>query len=257
MRTELTKFVQNIYDESGGLRQLLTSTTSFVTPGLASIYGLAPSALATSDAEGFSRVQLDPGQRAGLLTLSGFLAWKATDSQPNTIQRGVFIMRRIICQALGSPPPTAQGASLGGQPTDRQRIDALTGPGTCGAGCHGQYINPAGFAFEHFGALGEYRTSDAGNPVDSAAALPFESGSIAYHDAGELSRALADSPQAHACFAGYLLEYLAGREVVASDAPLVAKLAQTSLGSASTRQLLATVLESEALRQPLATKEQP
>jgi hypothetical protein len=256
MRIELEKFTQSIYDESGGIRQLLTSTTSFVTPGLAAIYGLAPAGLPAPDADGFSRVQLDPAQRSGLLTRSGFLASKGTDTQPNTIQRGVFVLRKIICQPLGDPPPSAQGATLGGQPTNRQRIDALTGPGTCGAGCHARYINPAGFAFEHFGALGEYRTSDAGNPIDSASTFPFESGDVAYQDASELSRALAESPQVHTCFTGYLFEYLVGRETVAGDAPLLAQLAQSSLSGAPTRQLLAAVLESDALRQPLVTGEQ-
>lgn len=249
MRTELGKFAQNIYDEGGGLRQLLTSTTTFVTPALAGIYGLDAASLPAADADGFARVQLDPTQRAGLLTLSGFLAWQATESQPKTIGRGVFVLRKIICQPLGNPPPTARGVQLGGQATDRERIEALTGAGTCGAACHGSHINPAGFAFEHFGALGEYRTSDAGSAIDAAGSLPLASGEVSYDDAIGLSRALAESPQAHACFAGFLLEYLVGRKLGDTDAELAARLAASSLAGASTRKLVATALENVAVPQ--------
>src|SRR5207249_857233 len=147
MRAELGKFTQDVFERKGGLRELLTSTTTFVTPRLAAIYGLAPDSLPAPDADGLSRVELDPTERAGLLTRAGCLAWKGKESQPNTIQRGVFVVRKIICQQLGNPPVEAQRATLGNQPTNRERVDALTGPGTCGAGCHGRYINPAGFAF--------------------------------------------------------------------------------------------------------------
>ena len=40
MRIELGKFTGNVYDSGLGVRELFTSTTTFVTPRLASIYGL-------------------------------------------------------------------------------------------------------------------------------------------------------------------------------------------------------------------------
>lgn len=244
MHAEFQKFTEHVYQMGGGLRELLTSTTTFVSQRLSPIYGLDATALSAPDAEGFSRVELDAAERSGLLTLSGFLAWKGTDSQPNTIQRGVFVIRRILCQPLGNPPVAAQGATFGNQTTNRARVEALTGPGTCGAGCHGRYINPAGFAFEHFGALGEYRTVDAGTLIDSSATFEFEDGPGSYMDAPQFSQVLSDSLQAHACFSSYLLEYLRGREGVAEDAALVENLAQRSLGGASTRELLIAAVEA-------------
>jgi hypothetical protein len=207
------------------------------------------------DSDGFSRVELDPGQRSGLLTRAGFLAWKGTDSQPNTIQRGVFITRRIICQKLGAPPAAAQGATVGGQKTDRERIEALTGQGTCGAGCHGTYINAPGFALEHYGAMGEYRTQDGDTPIDAAANFPFDEGPVAFADAVDFSQVLARSPQVHACFSGFLVEYLLGREAAPTDDILVASLAKLSLSGASARDLLVSVLESDVVRYPLTIEE--
>jgi len=253
MHAEFLKFTDNVYQLGGGLRELLTSTTSFVTPRLAGIYGLDTTTLPVPDADGFSRVELDATQRSGLLTLSGFLAWKGTDSQPNTIQRGVFVTRRILCQPLGNPPEAAQGASFADQTTNRARIEALTGPGTCGAGCHGLYINPAGFAFEHFGAMGEYRTDDDGSPIDASASFEFEDGPASYVGASQFSQLLGGSLQAHACFSSYLLEYLRGREGGPEDAALVENLARSSLAGASIRDLLAAALVSATTGTELTT----
>ena len=257
MRAELGKFTENVYEQGGGVRELLTSTTTFVTPRLSSIYGVTPPGTGVPDADGFVQVELDPTERAGLLTLSGFLGWKGTASQPNTIQRGVFINRKIICQTLPIPPPEAQGKTLGDQKTDRERVNALTGPGTCGAGCHGIYINGPGFALEHYGAMGEYRTLDGDAPVDSSGTFSFADGSVAFTDAVDFSEALARSPQVHACFSDYLVQYVAGRDTLPADAAVVGQLAERSAAGASARDLLISLLGSDLARYPLAITESP
>lgn len=248
MEREAKTFMSDQYQRGGGLRELLMSTTSFVTPALAATYGLTPSSLPAADASGVSRVELDPTQRAGLLTRSGFLAWKAGEAQPNSIQRGVFILRRVLCQPLGNPPPSAQGKSFGVELTNRKRVEALTGAGTCAAACHARYINPLGFGLEHFGALGEYRASDAGEPIDASGSFAGPNGELRFGNAVELSRVLAESPQAHACYSSYLLEYLLGREPSPGDAALAAELGRRSLGGAPTRELLAITVQSDAFR---------
>jgi hypothetical protein len=257
MRAELGKFTGNVYDQGGGVRALLTSRTTFVTPRLAALYGVTPSAGAAPDADGFVPVELDAAQRAGLLTLSGFLSWKGTASQPNTIQRGVFINRKVICQTLPNPPQAAQGKTLGDQPTDRERVDALTGPGTCGAGCHGVYINGPGFALEHYGAMGEYRTVDGDAPVDSSGTFSFAGGPVAFTDARDFSDALATSPQVHRCFSDYLAQYVTGRDTLPADAAFIEQLAASSVAGASARDLLIALLESDLVRLPLAITESP
>src|SRR5262249_50929605 len=158
------------------------------------------------------QVDLPEAERSGLLTRSGFLAWKGTKFQPDTILRGVFINRRILCQALGDPPAAAMGAKLGSEKTDRDRVWALTGKGTCGETCHGTYIDPAGFAFEHYGAMGEYRAQDNGYPVDATGTFPFADGTKSYDGAAEFSAAAAAAEQTHECYARYWVEYLYGRD---------------------------------------------
>ncbi len=254
MRGELERFVEHtVVDNGGGVRELLTSRTTFVTPEIAQIYGIDPATLGPADAEGFSRVELDPAQRGGFLTLSGFLAWKGTAAQPDTILRGVFVNLKVICQELGEPPDEAMGAQLGSEATNRERVNALTGPGTCGAACHGNYINPLGYAFENFGALGEYRTTDNGVTVDASASYPFEGGAQSYANAVELSAVLAESPQVHGCFSKFWVEFGLGRTVKDDDQALIDLIAAESQAGASVKDMLRTLLTSEAIRYRLAT----
>lgn len=257
MRTELAKFTSSLFHGGQGVRDLFTSTTTFVTPRLAAVYGLSPDALPAPDADGFSRVELNPSERAGLLTRLGFLAWKAKEIQPDTIQRGVFITRKIVCQPLPDPPEAGLRAALGVEATNRKRVEALTGRGTCGAACHGAFINPAGYSLERYGALGEYRTLDGEAAIDSAASYPLQEGAASFNDGVEFSRVLGESAQVHACFAGNLLEYLLGRERTQAEAALTSELARRSLAGASLRDLFSAVLESDALRRAITTKGSP
>jgi hypothetical protein len=256
MRLELGKFADHVvFEEGGGVRELLTSTTTFVSPGLAAIYGVATEALPAADADGFSQVSLDPTERSGLLTRLGFLAWRGKQVEPDSIHRGVFVVRKILCQPLGPPPDAAMGAQLGGEETNRQRIEALTGAGTCGASCHGTFINPAGFALERYGAIGEYRTEAEGQAVDSAATYPFTDGVQSYQDAIQFSALLGDSRQVHACAAAFWVEFLLGRSRAAEDDALVARLVEESLSGGSILRIVESLLASDVTRYRLATKE--
>lgn len=255
MREELQRFVDDvIMNENGGVAELLTSRTTFVTESLAEIYGIDPSSL-TFDADGFAKVELDPKQRSGLLTRAGFLAWRGTSSQPDTILRGVYINRRIICQELGDPPDAAMGAMLGDEETNRERVEALTGAGTCGSTCHGTFIDPIGYAFEGYGAIGEWRDQDNGHPVDATSTFPFREGAQSYDGAVQLSEILAQSPQVHECMSRYWIEYVLARDVVDADGSLIDQLAEESEGGASVKEVLSHLLSSAAFRYRLAATE--
>jgi hypothetical protein len=249
LRLELARFAEHVLlEEDGGIAELLTSRTAFVTPRTAQVYGLDPATLPAADERGFSRVELDPAERSGVLTRGAFLAWKGTATEPDTILRGVFINRRILCQDLGDPPDEAIGAELPEGGTGRERVEALTGDGTCGQGCHSSFINPIGYAFEHYDAIGGYRTTDAGKPVDAASSFPFLEGERSFADAIELSDVLAESLQVHRCYAGFWVEHALGRARTEADEALVEQVAERSLAGASTRDLFVDILSSDVLR---------
>ncbi|MCA9539184.1 MAG: DUF1592 domain-containing protein, partial [Myxococcales bacterium] len=100
MRAEADLFFAHIvFDRAGSVAALLTDATSFVTPALATLYGLEAPAVPVA------RVALPPEQRAGLLTRAGFLAAHGHFEHPSPVLRGVFVLERLLCAA--PPPPMA------------------------------------------------------------------------------------------------------------------------------------------------------
>jgi hypothetical protein len=158
----------------------------------------------------------------------------------------VFINQRVLCvtlpppapDATGLPPPTADM-------TNRERVEATTGNNTCGTGCHSTIINPPGYAFEGFDAVGKFRTTDRGKLIDDASAYDFIDGTRAFDGPVEFSRALVESVQPHACYAHNWLSYLNGRVVDALETPRVDYLAALSRGGElSTRDLILSIVDS-------------
>ncbi len=224
MQIEARRFVEDIvFDQGLGYAELLTSTHTFVDAELAAIYDID----AGLGAE-FERVELDPAERSGLLTRSGFLMSKAYQVDPDPIHRGAFISFELLCNTSPPIPDNVSAVAPDPTKTNRERVDDHTGEGTCGAGCHSALINPAGFAFEHYDAIGAYRTMDNGQPVNAADAFMLDGQLVEYDNAIEFSNLLADSKQAHDCYARRLLEYTYGRDHRNADNDVVAELGTKS-----------------------------
>jgi hypothetical protein len=241
LRSETEHFVRGaLVDHAGGFADLFTSSFSFVNATLAPLYGLSGD---FDDA--FKRVDLDPNQRAGLLTQLGFLISRSGETAP--IQRGVFLNRKILCAML--PPPPAFTIPKSSGSTRRERIESMTGKGTCGEGCHARLINPAGFPLESFDDQGRFRSQDNGQPVDTAASYPFNDGARDYAGAIAWSRVIASSQQAHECYVRHWLEFAFERRAGDGDAALVTRIAESSrVDGKSVRELLTLLLQSESVR---------
>jgi len=143
----------------------------------------------------------------------------------------VDITRRLLCVTLSPPPGEIPPLPpfMPGQ-TNRERVAAHTGAGFCG-GCHNTLINPLGFAFEGFDAVGRARTMDNGKPIDTNGEYKFSSGTKSYKNAAELSALLAEDEQAHGCYSANLTEFALGRDLAGGDAALVTTLQSASLTS--------------------------
>jgi hypothetical protein len=119
--------------------------------------------------------------------------------------------------------------------TNRERVTTHTEHGVC-AGCHVATINPIGFAFENFDAMGQLRTTDAGKPVDTTGEYEWPEGLQPFDGAKEFVAQMAESGQPHACFAMHLAEYALARDIGSSDAALVTKLQEISLRQQSSEK---------------------
>ena len=244
MRQEVLLFLRWIFDQGLGLKEIYTAPVGFVNDSLAPLYELAG-----TFGPGFMRVDLDPKQRSGLLTQAGFLSSYAVANDPDSIHRGVFVNQRILCFTLPPPDPKAHPLiDLQPNMTNRQRVEATTGTGTCGEGCHSTWINTAGFAFEEYDAIGRYRTTDRGQPVDSSDAYPFvPEGLRAYNDAVGFSKAISESTQAHTCYTRNWMAYVNGRGVAPEEIPLADYWALLSrAGKLSMKDLVLAMVTSDA-----------
>lgn len=243
MREEVLKFLRYVFEQGQGVGGIFTTPVGFVNAALAPLYGV-PAPAGTE----LTRVELNPSQRSGLLTLAGFLASYAVVEDPDSIHRGVFVNQRILCVELPPPDPKATVLKpLDAGMTNRERVEATTGPGTCGAGCHSTMINPPGFAFEHFDAVGKYRTEDRGKPINSAASYGFSEGLKSFDGAVEFSHLLAESPQAHSCYLQNWLGYINGHPFKPEEqATLDALLGDSLAGKLPLRDAVIRIVTADA-----------
>ncbi|MGF1467508.1 MAG: DUF1592 domain-containing protein [Sandaracinaceae bacterium] len=244
-RQELEAFLRHVlHDERGGLKELLTSTDTFVNAELASIYGLGGS----FPEDRLVPATLDGSQRRGVFTQVGFLASRATSVQPDPIHRGVFLAERMACIHIGAPPDDVPALPPTMGRTNRQTIEDHTErEGTVCADCHSTLINPFGFPFESYDAVGAWRDLDNGFPVDTAAAPPIDGDPVDVAGAVELAQVLADSEAVHACYVEHWMQFLLGRTEADEDRTLSRDLAPRSqAGTLGVRELIAEVVSSKA-----------
>jgi hypothetical protein len=235
-------FFDKIFTQSLGVREILTATTGFVGPATAPLYGISV------PAGGYAERDLGP-QRVGYFSQLPFLTLHGFNADPDPIHRGVSMNLDVLCAKLGPPAATIPPIPpiMPGQ-TNRQRIDTLTS--SCGNQCHNQMINPLGFSFEHFDGMGQYRdTENGGLPIDSSGSYRFMSGTKTFANAAELMRTMADDPQVHLCYAKKLASHALQRDIVASDQPLLQRLATASMStSGSVKQVILQLVRSDAFR---------
>jgi hypothetical protein len=247
MHTEVDMFVtSNILDGDGKLSSLLTSNQTWVNGPLASIYGINP-----PSASGFTQVTLDPTHRAGLLTLSALLAEHAHQVQPSIVWRGVFVLDRLFCAPPPDPPANVNTAVVDtttAMNTNRDREEAHITNASC-AGCHTQ-IDGIGFTFEEFDALGQFRTTDNGQPVDTSGTIVGTDVDGPVTNAVDLANKLAGSAQVHTCMTKEWLRYAYARVEDQTDTCNIQLMDQAfTAGNSDIRELLVAIVKSNEFTQ--------
>jgi|GEM_PF-2423757 len=244
-KEEIEQFIAwHIYTENGTVKELYTADYTIANDRLAALYGVEST---TSE---FTRIDLDPTERSGILTLLGPLAYKSDVGQSSPIHRGVFINDIVLCKSLPAPPDVVPGLPVQDPTlTNRERVEAHTGEGTCGEGCHSALINPPGFAFEQYDELGRFRTEDNGLPVDAGDDYYFILDGLQSWQTGvEFTQILAESQEAHQCYAEHVLSYFLGRPIQDDDEHFVETLYQASKDNTSILDLVLLTVELDSFR---------
>jgi hypothetical protein len=199
------------------MKDVTESTQAFVSGASAFIYGKA-----APSTPGF--MDLDPTQRLGIFSQPAVLASHSGPTTTRLVKRGVFFTRKVMCLPLGNPPPdidTTVPPNAGA--TERQRIETATARPPC-SGCH-SYINPFGFALENFDAIGRFRTTDEGKPIDPSISVGFfDEGKLSVSSPVEALKAFTRSLRFQQCFTRQLFRFYTGREETAGDDPMLRQM---------------------------------
>ncbi len=206
MMRETEMFFGAIIHEDRSVLDLIDADFTFVNERLAKHYGITG---VSGDA--FRRVALKDGQRGGILTQASVLTVTSNPTRTSPVKRGKWILEQIL--GTPPPPPPADVPELDAQAklsgSLRQRMEQHRANPSC-ASCHAR-MDPLGFGFENFDAIGAWRTTDSGAPVDSSGVLP--SGQT-FRGPKELKAILKARDKEFArCLAEKLLTYALGRGV--------------------------------------------
>ncbi|MEO8213318.1 MAG: DUF1592 domain-containing protein [Myxococcales bacterium] len=208
---EVEAFVSSVFlTGDGTLKTLLTAPYTFANATTAKEYGLTVAGTA------MTKVDLNPAQRRGILMQVPFL--RANSIAP-PVHRGLVVYRQLLCGVI-PPPPAAVPDVAPDSPnsTTRERFDVHSNL-ACAQACHTRF-DPWGFAFENFDALGHYRTTENGKPVDPSGVLQAngtvggttpQMQTLAFKNAGELVDALAGSSEVSWCTANQWARYMLHR----------------------------------------------
>ncbi|HWA09669.1 MAG TPA: DUF1592 domain-containing protein [Opitutaceae bacterium] len=219
MRQETELFFQSIQREDRSVMDLIKSDYTFLNERLAKHYGI-PNVYGSR----FRRVTLDPdSHRGGLLRQGSILTVTSYATRTAPTIRGKWIMENL----LGSPPPppppnvpALKDNTISASLPMRARLAEHRANPAC-ASCH-NLIDPAGFALENFDAIGRWRVTEEGIPIDATGGLP--DGSKCDGVAG-LENGLAAHPEVFTTtMTEKLLTFALGRGVEPYDAPAIRQI---------------------------------
>jgi hypothetical protein len=253
-RGGIERFIETVWNSSGALSELLTRPAVHLDAATAPLYGIPP------PPPGEWKVVEATGERAGLLTQPGLMAYLAGPEDSSPILRGVFVRERLLCQLLPAPPADIPIIPPDPDPnaTTRERFAAHTANAAC-AGCH-DLIDPVGFGFEQYDGLGRFRTTENGLPVDASGALTRVGDDLrgTFNGAVELSQRLAASAEVQDCVATQVYRFALGRLEAKEDTCALAYVqAQFRESGGDLRELMVAVATSHAFLTRAAPASEP
>ena len=221
MRRETELFVEDVVRENRSVTELLTANYTFVNERLAKHYGIS-----NIYGDHFRRVMLPDGTaRRGLLGHASVLTVTSYAHRTSPVLRGKWMLENILGAPPPPPPPDVPALDEKSQQTGRAltmraAMEQHRANPAC-ASCHAR-MDPLGFAFENFDAVGRWRTESAQVPVDASGALPD---GTRFDGVPELLQALLRDPgQFVGTLTERLLTYAVGRGTEYYDAPAVRRI---------------------------------
>lgn len=209
MRVEMQEFFRSFITEARPMTDLINGTSTVIDDRLAAIYGVEPVG------NGWVEIDLAGLPRRGLLTSPGLMTVLSHPVTTSPVKRGKWILDQLLCLPPAPPPPDIDipppDPDAGG--TMREQLAKHREDPLC-ASCHEQ-MDPLGLAFEHYDAIGQFRTHDKGFLIDASGEVPTDGD--AFEDAVELADLLAADDEFPACTVRKTLIYALGRGLTLDD----------------------------------------
>ena len=223
MRRETELLLETVLREDRSVLDLIDADFTFLNERLAKHYGI-PHVYGSW----FRRVELDgDSKRGGLLRHGSILTVTSYSTRTSPVIRGHWVLENLLAAPPPPPPaevPALDDKTIAGGLTVRQRLVEHRDNPAC-SGCH-SLMDPLGFALENYDAVGRWRLSEGGVPVDATGRLP---GGDPFEGVAGLERILLDRPD---LFVGALTEklltYALGRVIEHHDAPAVRRIVRES-----------------------------
>ena len=223
MAQETLHLFRHILREDRSVIELLNADYTFVNERLARHYGI-PHVRGSH----FRQVPVADEARRGLLGHASILTITSAPNRTSPVMRGTWVLEHLLGTPPPPPPPGVEtnleesvGTSAAAL-TIREQLERHRADPSCAA-CHNM-IDPVGFALENFDAIGKWRDSIAGQPVNTASKLwdgsPLDG-------PNSLRNALLERQDLFIeTFIENLMTYALGRTVEYTDMPSVRAIAK-------------------------------
>ncbi len=213
---ETQLFVGSVMRDDRNVLDLLTANYTFVNERLAKHYGI-PDIYGSQ----FRRVTLTDEARRGLLGQGSILTVTSYPTRTSPVLRGKWILENIMGTPPPAPPPNVPALKEndeGGKVTTvRERLEEHRKNPAC-ATCH-RVMDPLGFALDNFDAIGQWRTKEAGLPIDASGQL---ADGTKINGIADLRAALLKHPERFvSTMTEKLMTYALGRGLEYYDMPVV------------------------------------
>lgn len=239
MQKETELFFLEMLQKDQKLSTFLDADFTFVNDKLARHYGI-------KDVKGaeFRKVSLKATPRRGILTQGSILTLTSNPTRTSPVKRGKWVLETILGTPPAPPPPDVPELQETGElkGTLRQRMEQHRANPNC-ATCHNR-MDPIGFGFENFDAVGAWRTKDGAFPVEPGGTLP--SGQ-SFQSAIELVALLKQRDEDfRRCLTEKMVTFALGRGLESSDRQYVAEIAKATQTKGDTLTvLIQTIVTSE------------
>jgi hypothetical protein len=204
----LRTIVDQLLSRNVDYRDLFITRDTFLTPALATIYGVQFSGPRDASGEhpwvAYRYAESDP--YVGILSHISFLARHSREGETSPTRRGKAVREIFLCGRVPPPPGNVDFDMDPRYRTVRQRLAAHLSEPIC-AGCH-KLTDPVGLALENFDIAGTPRAMENGVPIEASGELNGRS----FAGFKQLAQVIRDDPATTACLISRAYSYGTERE---------------------------------------------